>query len=128
MFFRKILAHQPDIKGRRTQLGQLARTDQHLAAFLGLTQGRVPCISTINITTSPGRYDIGRSQIDDIDLLGVDLPMLERSQQTVMTGRYKRRGNRLADEILRSLNARTVTHNQLFAGAQFGSDQESLDR
>src|SRR5690606_33584883 len=118
MFFRKILAHQPDIKRWRTQLDQLPRTDQHLAAFLGLAQGRVLRISAINIATSPGRYDIGWRQIDDIDLLGIDLPMLERSQQAVMTGRYKRRGNRLADEILRSLNTRTVTYNQLFAGAQ----------
>ena len=66
-----------------------------------------------------------RLQIEDLHLLRLDAPMLERGQQAVMGGGDKRHRNALADQILRAFDV--ILHHQRFGAAELRGDEEHFD-
>ncbi|MNL05601.1 hypothetical protein D3C87_1262090 [compost metagenome] len=124
----EILAHDPGIEGRCAELGQLAGGDQHFAVFLGDTEGRIPNVRGVDVTAFPGGNDRGWSQVENGDFRRIDVPVLQRGEQAVVAGGYKRHGDFLADQVLRGLDPGTVAGDQGFGGADLGGDEEGLHR
>ncbi|MOA04472.1 hypothetical protein D3C78_1240290 [compost metagenome] len=124
----EILAHDPGVEGRCAELGQLAGGDQYLAIFLGDPEGRIPYVRGVDVTALPGGNDRGWSQVENGDFRRVDVPVLQRGEQAVVAGGYKRHGDLLADQVLRGLDPGTVAGDQGFGGADLGGDEEGLHR
>ena len=54
--------------------------------------------------------------------------MLQRPKKAVVRGRYERRGDGLADQILRFVDAAAVAHHQSFGGVDLRRNNERHNR
>ncbi|MNX04273.1 hypothetical protein D3C86_338570 [compost metagenome] len=118
----EVFAHDPRIERRRAKLGQFAGGDQHFAVFLGDTECRIPHVGGVDVTAFPRGNDRWRGEVEHGDFRRINVPVLQRREQAVVTGGYERHGDFFADQVLRGLDPGTVASDQCFGGADLGGD------
>ncbi|MCY1443201.1 hypothetical protein D9M71_596030 [compost metagenome] len=128
MFFGVILACHPDFEGRRTPLADLRGIGQGPAGLANFPQGWRPDERAVDVSTLPGGGNFCRLKVHHFDFRRVQPPVLQRAQQAVMRGGNERRGDGLADQILRFIDATAVAHHQGFGGIDLCGNEERDDR
>ena len=125
MFLEERTGSDDRAEGRRAAIGNLSGREQDLAVLLEFGQRRIPDESAVDVAALPCRDDFRLRDGDDLGFLLGDAFLLEHREQLVVIGRDRRRGELLALEIGRRLDA--GADNERFAVAGNEGNEEALD-